>query len=113
MNDIEDFTTDQLRAEIHRREEADRAGRCWYCEMNLHAHTCKHATPSPCPGWVVQPPRFVRGEDCMGREQEYWQVDARNPVTGKCQIGIGTTAHGATEKCLERVRDLFTPGETS
>jgi hypothetical protein len=105
MSDIEDFTTDQLRAEIRRREEADRKGRCWYCGRNLAAHTCKYATSSPCPGWVVQPPRFVRTEDCMANEVEYWQVDARNPVTGRCSGATGATSDEATAKCINRIRN--------
>lgn len=100
LSDIEDFTTDQLRAEIRRREEADRAGRCWYCGRNLKAHTCKHAVASPLPGWIVDPPRFVVGEDCMAREERYWQVDARNPTTGRCAIGVGPNADVALEKCV-------------
>lgn len=103
MNDIEDFTTDQLRAEIRRREEADRAGRCWYCGKNLRAHTCKLTTTSPCPGWDVQPPRFVRSESCMGEEVEYWRVNARNPVTGECRLANGSTAAEATAKCIDRI----------
>lgn len=104
MNDIEEFTTDELRAEIRRREQADRDGRCWYCNQNLSAHTCKHAVSSPVPGWIVNPPRFVRDEDCMANEYEYWQVDAHNPTTGKHKIGTGPTAESATDKCINNIK---------
>jgi hypothetical protein len=103
MYSLEDYTTDAIRAEIHRREEADRAEKCWYCGMNLSAHTCKLARPSPVPGWEVQPPRYVRTEDCMGQEQEYWQVDARNPVTGKHAIGTGQSGIQATDRCVTNI----------
>lgn len=103
LNDIEDFTTDQLRAEIRRREEADREGKCWYCGHDLAAHTCKYSLGSPAPGWEVRPPRFVRTEDCMANEVEYWQVDARDPVTGRCAGGTGATAAEATARCLANI----------
>lgn len=105
MNDIADFDTDALRAEIRRREAADRAGTCWYCGRDLAAHTCKHARPSPVPGWIVEPARFVRDDGgCMGEMEEYWRVDARNPVTGRHSGGSGATAAEATEKCLSSIR---------
>lgn len=105
MLDLEDFSTDALRQEILRREAADRDGRCWYCGQNLAAHTCKLATPSPVPGWIVQPPRFVRHDGgCMGQLEEYWAVDARNPTTGMCAMGTGETAEKATAKCVESIR---------
>lgn len=101
FSDIEDFTTDALRAEIHRREEAWRAGRCWYCGQNIAAHTCKFAKPSPCPGWEVKPPRFVSSDGgCMGDLEEYWVVDARNPVTGECRLAQGDSASEATSKII-------------
>lgn len=103
MADLEEFTTDQLRREIRRREEADRDGRCWYCGKNLAAHTCRYATPSPVPGWEVSLARFVRTEDCMANAVEYWQADARNPVTGKHRIGYGATAVEATESLIARI----------
>jgi hypothetical protein len=58
LNDIEDFTTDQLRAEIRRREEAEREGRCWYCGLSLAAHTCKVAT---WPHWRTTPESVKTG----------------------------------------------------
>lgn len=104
LSDLEDYTTDQLRAEIHRRQQADARGECWYCHQNLGAHTCKYSLSSGVPGWVVEPPRFVRTEDCMGRDEEYWQVDARNPVTGRCCGGTGLSAIEATATCLRNIR---------
>lgn len=41
--DLEDYTPDQLRAEVYRREQLTREGKCWYCGIYLHAHTCKHS----------------------------------------------------------------------
>lgn len=102
--DIEDFTTDELRRELNRRLEADRKGRCWYCGKNLAAHTCKYAIEdTPVPGWEVEPPRFVRTEDCMANEVEYWQVDARNPTTGRHATATAGTRDGATRKLIERL----------
>ncbi len=103
LSDIEDFTTDELRKEIHRREEANRAGKCWYCKQNLAAHTCRYAAKSPCPGWTVEPPQFVQTEDCMARPEEYWQVSARNPVTGKCVLANADTAAEATENVIKQI----------
>ena len=100
LNDIEDFTTEQLRHEIHRREVATREGRCWYCNRNLEAHTCKYAKPSPVPGWEIHPPRYVRTEDCMARPEEYWQTDGWNPVTGTQVIGTGHTKEESNKKCI-------------
>ena len=105
LNDIEDFTTDKLRVEIARRERATREGRCWYCKQNLEAHTCKYANQSPVPGWEVYAPRYVRTEDCMGRPQEYWQVDAWHPVINMHTMGIGDTKEEATSKCIEHVKE--------
>ena len=104
LNDIEDFSTDQLRAEIHRREQATQEGRCWYCSKNLEAHTCKHAKLSPVPGWEIQPPRWVETEDCMGREQSYWQTGGKHPVMGVHVIGIGDSKEEATTKCIESAK---------
>jgi NTP pyrophosphatase (non-canonical NTP hydrolase) len=43
LNDIEDFSHEQLRDELDRRRAAYRKGLCWYCGMSLDSHTCKHA----------------------------------------------------------------------
>jgi hypothetical protein len=104
LNDIEDFSTDQLRAEIHRREQAAREGRCWYCQKNLEAHTCKHAKPSPVPGWEIQPPRWVETEDCMARPEEYWQTTGRHPIMNEHVIGNGDTKEEATARCIDHAR---------
>lgn len=104
LADIEDFTTDQLRAEIIRRETADREGKCWYCSQNVAAHTCKYAVPSPCPGWIVDPPRFVTGESCMGDPEQYWQAGARNPVTGRHRMANADTAAEATAKLIAQLQ---------
>lgn len=40
----------------------------------------------------------------MGEWEEYWVVDARNPVTGHCRMGTGYTADEATAECLESIR---------
>ena len=105
LNDIEDFSTDDLRKEIHRREEADREGRCWYCNKNLAAHSCKLAKPTPVPGWEVKPHRYVppSEEGC----DEYWMTDARNPVTGKVVLGQGSTGPESTAKCIENIRKVI------
>lgn len=105
MNDIEEFTTDELRSEIWRRETAARENRCWYCNRNINAHTCKYAVESVLPGWEVSPPRFVQIEDCMGQAQEYWQVNAKHTVTGNRVIGNGDTMLEATEKCIQNCKD--------
>jgi hypothetical protein len=104
LNDIEDFSTDQLRAEINRREQATREGKCWYCQMNLEAHTCKHAKPSPVPGWEINPSRWVETENCMAQKEEYWQTDGRNLVMGMYVIGIGGTKEEATNRCIENAK---------
>ncbi len=84
ISDLEDYTTDQLRTELFRRQKADERGECWYCNRNYKAHTCKYANPTPCPGWVVDPPRLVDEED--------WKATARNPVSGKVEIGCGSVS---------------------
>lgn len=114
--DIEDFTTDALRREILRREIAVREGRCWYCNGNLAAHTCKHAKPSPVPGWTVEPATYLVGENCienahdysrpqamlaMGHEEQYWRTSATQDETGTVCMGCGDTASEATAKCIE------------
>jgi hypothetical protein len=43
MNDIEDFTVEQMREEIARREGALARGLCWYCGKQIESHTCKHS----------------------------------------------------------------------
>lgn len=103
LNDIEDFTTDELRQEIRRREAAEANSKCWYCGKNLAAHTCKHAKPSPVPGWEVEPARYLTGEDCMGNAEAYWRASARNPVTGRVVMGAGDTADEATFRCIENI----------
>jgi hypothetical protein len=104
LSDIEDFSTDALRAEIRRREAADARNECWYCHQSLAAHTCKHAKPSPVPGWIVEPARFVRDDGgCMGELEEYWRVIARNPVTMRVRVGTGATAAEATARCLASI----------
>jgi hypothetical protein len=105
LSDIEDFSTDVLRYEIHRREQATQEGRCWYCNKNLEAHTCKYAKPSPVPGWEISPPRWVSTEDCMANKQEYWQVDGYHPVMGKHVIGGGDTKEEATNKCIKNAKE--------
>jgi hypothetical protein len=54
---------------------------------------------------VIDPPRFVQGEDCMGREEEYWQTNGKHTVMGDCIIGNGETAQESTERCIEVARD--------
>lgn len=103
MSDIEDFTTDQLRDEIRRRQDASRRGACWYCGQSIAAHTCKYAFPSPVPGWQVEPPKFLSREDCMGQPEEYWRTSARNPVSGMIVTGTGRTAAEATNACLGNI----------
>lgn len=105
LSDIEDFTTDKLRVEILRRERAAREGRCWYCQNNLEAHTCKYAKLSPVPGWEIYPPRYVRTENCMGQEEEYWQTDGWHPVMNKHVIGVGDTKEEATAKCVQNAKN--------
>ncbi len=104
LNDIEEFTIDELRSEILRRERAASERRCWYCGKNIDAHTCKHAKASVCPGWEVQPPRFVKTEDCMAHEVEYWQVDAKHTVMRVYAIGYGDSPDVATEKCIRSIK---------
>jgi hypothetical protein len=104
LNDIEDFSTDQLRSEIHRRERATMEGKCWYCNANLEAHTCKYAKPSPVPGWQIHPPRYVRTEDCMAQKEEYWQTDGWHPVMNKFVIGVGDSKEEATTKCIDSAK---------
>lgn len=109
FNDIEDFTTDELRKEIIKRELLDSAGTCWYCKANLAAHTCKYAEPSPVPGWHVEPAVYLTGEDCMGRPEAYWRCTARNPVTGKIIMGTGGTADEATAAAIKNVQRRLDP----
>jgi hypothetical protein len=104
LSDIEDFSTETLRVEINRRERLTREGKCWYCSQNLEAHTCKYAKPSPVPGWEIKPPRWVEGEDCMARKEEYWQTDGWHPVMGAHVIGVGDTQEEATSKCIENAK---------
>jgi hypothetical protein len=105
LNDIEDFSTEQLRAEIHRREQAVKEGKCWYCQKNIEAHTCKHAKPSSVPGWEIQPPRWVSTEDCMARPVEYWQTSGWHPVMNDHVIGNGDTKEEATARCIENAKE--------
>jgi hypothetical protein len=105
LNDIEDFSTDKLRIEIARRERATREGKCWYCNRNLEAHTCKYATPSPVPGWEIHPPRYVRTEDCMGRPEEYWQTSGWHSVMNEHVMGNADSKEEATAKCIENARE--------
>ena len=104
LSDIEDFSTDQLRTEIRRREQAVREGNCWYCNMNLEAHTCKYAKPSPVPGWEIYPPQLISTEDCMARSEEYWMTIGRHPVMGEPVMGYGNTKEEATAKCIENAK---------
>jgi uncharacterized protein with PIN domain len=113
LSDIEDFTTDKLRFEINRRERATREGKCWYCNANLEAHTCKYAKSSPVPGWEIHPSRYVRTEDCMAQEQEYWQTDGWHPVMGERVIGNGDTKEEATARCIENARKRQQKWQTS
>jgi hypothetical protein len=103
--DIEDFSTDQLRVEINRRERATREGRCWYCQGNLEAHTCKYAKPSPVPGWEIYPAKFVEGEDCMANQEKYWRAYGWHPVMNNRVIGIGGTKEEATARCIDNARE--------
>jgi hypothetical protein len=105
LTDIEDFSTDQLRVEITRRERATREGRCWYCQQNLEAHTCKYAKPSPVPGWEIYPAKYVRTEDCMANEQEYWQTHGWHPVMNRHSMGIGNTKEESTSRCIENAKE--------
>jgi hypothetical protein len=41
--DIDDFTTDQLRKEIRKRERLIGDGKCPYCGGDMTKHTCKYA----------------------------------------------------------------------
>jgi len=106
LNDIEDFTTDKLRVEIARRERATIEGKCWYCKMNLEAHTCKYAnTSSPVPGWEVYAPRWVDTDDCMGQRLQYWQTDAWHPVMNVHTMGVGDSKEEATTKCIKHAKE--------
>jgi hypothetical protein len=105
LNDIEEFTIDELRKEIRRREDAARAHKCWYCGQNIAAHTCKHATNPTAHGWEVAAPRWVATEDCMANEVSYWQVDAKHTVLGIHTCGTGGTADEATQKCLQHIQE--------
>jgi hypothetical protein len=46
INDLEDFTDEELMTELNRRASATREGFCWYCGKDLKVHTCKIA-PRP------------------------------------------------------------------
>jgi hypothetical protein len=99
--DLEDFTSNQLRDELSRRQTASIHGTCWYCNGSLLTHTCKHAEQQRKHGpWEFEPPSYIDSEDCMANPERYWRVSARHRDTGKYVVGCGDTVNEATQKCI-------------
>lgn len=99
--DLEDFTSNQLRDELSRRQSASGNGICWYCDHSVLTHTCKHADKEKRNGpWEFEAPHFVDSEDCMANPERYWRTWARHRDTGVYVVGTGENSSEATQNCI-------------
>lgn len=106
FNDIEDFTTDQLREEIEKREKFSMKRRCWYCKQCIDNHTCKYKDDSPAPGWKLEESRHIASRQIDGSPEKYWQVFATHLVLTTYTFGLGDTESEARSECLEKIKDI-------
>ena len=104
-SDIESFKNQQLLDVAARRVRATEARQCWYCGLNIRAHTCKHAEVPRFHGWTVEAPeRFTDPDGMRG-----WITTATRIGDDRVATGTGLTRDVADQQCFAQIEGTPAP----